>query len=336
MIKFRTPLNILMGRIRYGLARIRLRVNEVCELSPEHWRWASTAILLVMGLVMAGMGLDFIGSLHLGIFLLALGFFLGLSLMAGLGMRLGLKLLFLLPPKVSWIYFGAVFFVFFMFGSTGKANVVIAAFLVLSASFLGAGLYNVSGRRWISLTKVRRVLTLVFLALGALLFFFGWFFLLYPGKAPEEVKAWAMESKHLPEQLKVSDPSQAGSFPIDSLFYGWGKGQTPKEIWSRSRASYPGRGWQLFPGWLGKTIRKTEKPILENGSRFTGAECSAMVSPGRGPFPLVLMVHGNHLDRDFSDPGYAYLGRHFASHGIIAVSVDENFLNGAWSDNLGD
>jgi dienelactone hydrolase len=53
---------------------------------------------------------------------------------------------------------------------------------------------------------------------------------------------------------------------------------------------------------------------------------------GDGPFPLVLMVHGNHLDRDYSDPGYDYLGRHFASHGIIAVSVDQNFLNGAWSD----
>jgi pimeloyl-ACP methyl ester carboxylesterase len=30
---------------------------------------------------------------------------------------------------------------------------------------------------------------------------------------------------------------------------------------------------------------------------------------------------------DFSDPGYAYLGELLASRGIIAVSVDENFLN---------
>jgi hypothetical protein len=32
--------------------------------------------------------------------------------------------------------------------------------------------------------------------------------------------------------------------------------------------------------------------------------------------------------KDFSDPGYAYLGELFASRGFIAVSVDENFLNG--------
>lgn len=30
---------------------------------------------------------------------------------------------------------------------------------------------------------------------------------------------------------------------------------------------------------------------------------------GDGPFPLVLMVHGNHLMEDFSDAGYDYLGK---------------------------
>ncbi|MGH7483263.1 MAG: alpha/beta hydrolase family protein, partial [Longimicrobiales bacterium] len=49
---------------------------------------------------------------------------------------------------------------------------------------------------------------------------------------------------------------------------------------------------------------------------------------GAGPFPLVLAVHGNHDMRDFSDPGYAYLGELLASRGFILVSVDENFLNG--------
>ena len=50
---------------------------------------------------------------------------------------------------------------------------------------------------------------------------------------------------------------------------------------------------------------------------------------GAGPFPLVLVVHGNHNMKDFSDPGYQYLGEHLASRGFILASVDENFLNGA-------
>ena len=49
---------------------------------------------------------------------------------------------------------------------------------------------------------------------------------------------------------------------------------------------------------------------------------------GDGPFPLVLIVHGNHDMLDFSDPGYGYLGELLASRGFILVSVDENFING--------
>ena len=54
---------------------------------------------------------------------------------------------------------------------------------------------------------------------------------------------------------------------------------------------------------------------------------------GEDPAPLVLIVHGNHDPRDFSDPGYDYLGRHLASRGYIAASVDMNFVNGLDNEN---
>lgn len=49
---------------------------------------------------------------------------------------------------------------------------------------------------------------------------------------------------------------------------------------------------------------------------------------GDGPFPLVLVVHGNHSMEDYSDPGYQWLGELLASRGFILASIDENFLNG--------
>ncbi len=49
---------------------------------------------------------------------------------------------------------------------------------------------------------------------------------------------------------------------------------------------------------------------------------------GPGPYPLVLVAHGNHDMKDFSDPGYEYLGRHLASRGFILASLDMNFVNG--------
>jgi len=50
---------------------------------------------------------------------------------------------------------------------------------------------------------------------------------------------------------------------------------------------------------------------------------------GSGPFPIALFVHGNHSVYDNSTNGYAYLLELLASHGIIAASIDCNFLNGA-------
>ena len=55
---------------------------------------------------------------------------------------------------------------------------------------------------------------------------------------------------------------------------------------------------------------------------------------GEGPFPLVLIVHGNHTMEEFSDPGYIYLGELLSSRGFITVSVDENFFNGSWASSL--
>ena len=99
MIKFRTRLNMFLGRIRYLLAKVRKCFMEACALSPGHWKWASYTILLIIAIFMAGMAIDFVGELHIGIFLAALLFFPGLALLSGLGVRLGLKLLNRLPEK---------------------------------------------------------------------------------------------------------------------------------------------------------------------------------------------------------------------------------------------
>src|SRR5260370_37135731 len=52
------------------------------------------------------------------------------------------------------------------------------------------------------------------------------------------------------------------------------------------------------------------------------------VPRGRGPFPLAVFAHGNHAPAANSTPGYLYLCDLLASHGIIAATIDVNFLNG--------
>ena len=83
-------------------------------------------------------------------------------------------------------------------------------------------------------------------------------------------------------------------------------------------------------------LRGIDAKALKARWRYWGFDATALPRNGRvwhpdtaGSFPLVLIVHGNHNMKEFSDPGYEWIGRHLASHGYIAVSVDENFLNGA-------
>lgn len=332
MINIRTSLNNLFGRIRYQIAKVRKWMLKECHLSPGQWMWSAYALLILMGLFMVGMAIDFVGELHVGIFLAALLFFLGLPLLAGLGVRFGIRLLGLLPEKVSWIFFGTIVFVFSFFGFPDKAKVLIALTLILTGSFLGAGIYSVTGGRWDALSTTRRVLTLVFVTLGSCFFIFGSYYLLFPGSSSEEEKRWAMETTNLPEQLLVDDPSVPGSYQIDSLTYGWGKDKPRKEFGSGATIITESvDGSNFLDGW-DKLSGKLRTMYWKMGPDSLALNGTVWYPRGDGPFPLVLMVHGNHLDRDFSDPGYDYLGRHFASLGIIAVSVDENFLNGAWSD----
>ena len=124
------------------------------------------------------------------------------------------------------------------------------------------------------------------------------------------------------EPIDAPDPSLDGTIPYRTYFYGSGNDKHRKEY--------------------GKDVDFKTKPVDANPfvysydhmPRYWGFGFDKLPLNGRvwfpegpGPFPLVLIVHGNHAMKDFSDPGYEYLGTMLASRGFITVSVDENFLN---------
>jgi hypothetical protein len=69
----------------------------------------------------------------------------------------------------------------------------------------------------------------------------------------------------------------------------------------------------------------TPWPFTNTNVPLNGHVC---VPRGRGPFPLAVFAHGNHNPLENSTPGYLYLCELLASHGIIAATIDVNFLNG--------
>ncbi|NIK67556.1 alpha/beta hydrolase [Paenibacillus sp. BK720] len=128
--------------------------------------------------------------------------------------------------------------------------------------------------------------------------------------------------------IDADNPGEPGSFGYRFFTYGSGTDKQRKEY---------GKGAEL----ISASVNASEyiKNWYWMKERFWGFDEEKLPLNGRvwmpdgeGPFPLVLMVHGNHLMEDFSDAGYDYLGKLLASRGYIAVSVDENFLNySTWS-----
>lgn len=51
-------------------------------------------------------------------------------------------------------------------------------------------------------------------------------------------------------------------------------------------------------------------------------------------YPVLFIVHGNHIMTATSYKGYDYLGEYLASYGYVVISVDESFLNGYINNGL--
>ncbi len=158
---------------------------------------------------------------------------------------------------------------------------------------------------------------------------------------------WLMSSGNVPNKttfrqqpidntlvLDLPDPSRPGSYKYTEFSYGSGVNKKRSEFGKEaSYISSTVNGTFLLPSWKKKQGRKR--------AQYWGYDISewplnglVWMPEGEGPFPIVLIVHGNHNMEDYSDPGYAYLGELLASRGFITVSVDENFINGSWAGDF--
>jgi dienelactone hydrolase len=128
------------------------------------------------------------------------------------------------------------------------------------------------------------------------------------------------------QALDAPDPGRRGTFAVRTLFYGSGTDKNRAEF----RDSVTIKTESVDAS---KLVNLGESADERNDYwGFTPKEmplnARVWYPDGDGPFPLVLVVHGNHNMKDFSDPGYDYLGELLASRGYILASVDENFING--------
>jgi dienelactone hydrolase len=129
------------------------------------------------------------------------------------------------------------------------------------------------------------------------------------------------------QAVTAPNPGLDGPFPVRTLVYGSGT--------DRRRPAFRDSVALRTTTVDGSALVSATPEIARSRAKYWGFDFKKLPINGRvwypdgeGPFPLVLVVHGNHNMKDFSDPGYGYLGEHLASRGFILVSVDENFING--------
>jgi dienelactone hydrolase len=129
------------------------------------------------------------------------------------------------------------------------------------------------------------------------------------------------------EPLVLPDPGVPGPLPVATLRYGSGApGWRPEYGQRAALRTEPVDLSEFFT--LGPVARTARGWVLGYG--LDAVPRNAVVyypSEGEGPFPLVLVAHGNANLFVPSEDGYAWLGRHLASHGFVVASIDAAVFN---------
>lgn len=322
--------------LRERIAALTTRLHASVP-GERAWAGATWALLLTTALILAARAAYRSGAAS--VFAVLIGVPMGLlNAFLGGGLLFLLNRLFGALPRVYRAVFGGAFVLLFwqVFGGTLTERLIPTAYVIVATSLVGGGVGALSGARS-AVPGARRLgfrkVSAVVMGIAGVLFGLSW--MMADGEdASPMINAAAATARDVPA-LDLPDPGAPGPHRVLRLFYGSGHDLRRPEYGAGVQLRtepFDGspflHGWTGFEGWA--------------RTRYWGFDDRAMPINGRvwypegeGPFPLVLIVHGNHRMQDFSDPGYAYLGENLASHGYLTVSVDENFLNGAPWYNFG-
>jgi dienelactone hydrolase len=206
---------------------------------------------------------------------------------------------------------------------------LIPGLLIPFEALFGLAAGAVLGRELVGAPALKKIgfVTLFVVMLAANVALAIW--LVGPG-TDSHLKAFSASANPV-STLAAANPGERGPFAVSDLVYGSGVGKRRPEFGtSVELKTEPVDASLLLPDLKGYR-RAARDWFWDFDSTRYPLNGHVWQPQGDGPFPLVLIVHGNHTMEEFSDPGYGYLCEHLASHGYLAVSIDENFLNGTWS-----
>ncbi len=223
-----------------------------------------------------------------------------------------------------WVLLCALEVLFFIVpGLTPAERILSTLWAGLGGALLGAGvvLWRAGRRGW-------RAAAAALAGAAALIAGLAW--LAWDGPGPRYAAgAPARDDGTLPP-----DPGQPGTHAVRMLTYGSGQDRHRPEYGSRVELRTPSVDASRLFTWsgLGGAARRRYWGF---GPEALPLQARVFLPDGPGPFPLVLILHGNHVAEEFSESGYDSLAQLLASRGSIAASIDENFLNFSIVDLMG-
>jgi dienelactone hydrolase len=195
---------------------------------------------------------------------------------------------------------------------------------ILSFVLLGGTIGALLSKGFKNIHATKKIITFLFatVAVFAVIYFANWMF---RDGSNEHLTQKQEFIKEIPP-IQAENPTLEGSYNVAFITYGSGEDKRRPEFDKDAEIKTQTVDASIFAS-VGGRNEKFRKKFWGFDFKSTPLNARVWYPEGDGPFPLILMVHGNHLMTDFSDPGYEYLGRLMASRGFIMVSIDENFFN---------
>ncbi len=306
--------------VRRVFSWFKERGKKTAELDTKPWRLllltlaAANSLTVVVITIANPTGINFFVDFIIYFLLTYIAFIICTSLIAFI-----LSLLYVPLPRVftgGALFTSILIYCVLSIGNLGKVFSIIIAVTFLLLSIIFGLVFILLLNRLLSLRIKAAVILLPMIS----------FLLIY--QSPYLHKGVVPAFSEVYDQARVipiseKSPAKEGDFSVTYFTYGSGKDKHRKEygdgvalISKTVDASAYIEDWcwkrELFWGFNEKELPLNGRVWLPNGD---------------GPFPMVLITHGNHKMEYFSDNGYGYVGELLASRGFITISLDQNFLN---------
>jgi len=302
----------------------RFKTLLLSNLSPA-MKWASLSCLVlalgfgIVNFVLLFRPYGFLPALITGmaflIAVLALAVVLTLLFIAFKHLRWQTFLIFVLSVALSILLLGLLLYVIPL-----MIFVMISVYLAVMCAT----------KQYKALTTIKKMLRYALLGLSSLATLAFSIIILWPGPAlspdarPDAARLALpyAENVQVPDMSTLNTPSSLSSYSFTIHHYA-STGQRNNHFpGQNTHISSTVDASALLDNW--GRVREWQ---LGFGSDALPLNAQVWMPEGTGPFPISLIVHGNHTAGVHSYKGYDYLGELLASRGTIAVSVDQTFLN---------